>query len=368
MILIFQQTIDLQNNENNKSCLDNVQKNKSLPLIYDSSDETDDNDNTSNENQNENHDMNNTSESNDKEATQSSNNNINNQNIPHLKIGQTVSFSLDNKNHVVELINRAGKATGKYKNTFNVQYSRPSNNLPNGYVDFDKVKDIHIIETKGRTEEVCIIDENWKLNVYTEVAKSNQPLLNFRWVCSMKNVNDKQVPKARLVAKGFEEQNSDILMNSPTCSKEGLRFVLALIVHNEWKINSIDIKTAFLQGEDIDRELFILPPKEANTCNVWRLKKCPCGLVDASRKWYNKVKSVLLSRNLKMSRGDPSIFYYYKDDKLAGITAIHVDDFLWDGDLLFSNNIISAFCKVFTIGKTSKNTFRYLGLDLNQNR
>ena len=68
-----------------------------------------------------------------------------------------------------------------------------------------------------------------------------------------------------------------------------------------------------------------------------------------------------------MWRGDPSIFYYYKDEKLAGIIAIHVDDFLWAGDLLFSNNIISAFCKVFTIGKTSKNTFRYLGLDLNQN-
>ena len=118
------------------------------------------------------------------------------QNIPHLKIGQTVSFSLDNENYVVELINRAGKATGKYKSTFNVQYSRPSNNLPNGYVDFDKVKDIKIIDTKGKTEKVCIIDENcfqnakqqeldnWKFNnVYTEVANSNQPLLNCRWVC-----------------------------------------------------------------------------------------------------------------------------------------------------------------------------------------
>ena len=73
-------TIDLQNNENNKSSLDNVQKNKSLPLIYDSSDETDDNDNTTNKNQNENHDMNNTSEGNDKEAAKSSSNSINNQN------------------------------------------------------------------------------------------------------------------------------------------------------------------------------------------------------------------------------------------------------------------------------------------------
>ena len=72
------------------------------------------------------------------------------------------------------------------------------------------------------------------------------------------------------------------------------------------------------------------------------LKKCPYGLVSASRKWYNKVKSVLLSLNLKMSEGDPSIFYYYKNDKLSGIVAIHVDYILWAGDasilyLLFTN-------------------------------
>ena len=97
-----------------------------------------------------------------------------------------------------------------------------------------------------------------------------------------------------------------------------MHFVLALIAHNEWKI------TAFLQGEEIDRELFILPTKEANKSNVWCLKKCPYGLVDASLKWYKKVKSVLLSLKSKMPKGDPSIFYYYKNDKLSGIVAIHV--------------------------------------------
>ena len=58
--------------------------------------------------------------------------------------------------------------------------------------------------------------------------------------------------------------------------------------------------------------------------NVWCLKKCPYGLVDASRKWYNKVKSVLLSLNLKRLKGDPSLFYYYKNDKLSGIVAVRV--------------------------------------------
>ena len=136
-------------------------------------------------------------------------------------------------------------------------------------------------------------------------------------VLSMKNIDDKQIRQARLVVKGFEKLTSDIPKDSPTCSKGGLRFVLALIVHNEWKINSIDIKAAFVQGEETDRELFILPSKEANTSNVWCLKKCPYRLVDASRKWYNKVKSVLLLLKLKMSKDGPSVFYYYKNDKLS---------------------------------------------------
>ena len=50
------------------------------------------------------------------------------------------------------MLSRAGKATGKYKNTFNVQYCHPSNKLPNSYVDFDKVKNIQIIEKKNKTE------------------------------------------------------------------------------------------------------------------------------------------------------------------------------------------------------------------------
>ena len=106
------------------------------------------------------------------------------------------------------------------------------------------------MEEKNQTEEVCVIDkscfqnakqqelENWTSNnVYIEVGKSDQPLLSCRSVSSMKNIDDKQIPKACLAVKGFEEQTSDILKDSPTCSKEGLRFVLALIAHNEWKIN-----------------------------------------------------------------------------------------------------------------------------------
>ena len=32
-----------------------------------------------------------------------------------------------------------------------------------------------------------------------------------------------------------------------------------------WKISSLDIKAAFLQGKEVNREVFLIPPAEANT-------------------------------------------------------------------------------------------------------
>ena len=80
----------------------------------------------------------------------------------------------------------------------------------------------------------------------------------------MKKTNDQQIPKARLVVKGFEEPtNDEILKDSPTCSKENLRVVLSVVTQKKWKPNSIDIKAAILQGENNDRELYVLSPKKA---------------------------------------------------------------------------------------------------------
>ena len=70
----------------------------------------------------------------------------------------------------------------------------------------------------------------------------------------------------------------------------------------------------------------------------------------------------------KHVKGDPSIFYYHKNHKLSGLIAIHVDDFLWSGNGFFSERIIPQLSKIFTIGKVSKNVFRYLGLGLRQNK
>ena len=300
---------------------------------------------------------------------------------PKIKVGQTIDFTIDNVPYKGEIIGRAAKATGKYKNAFNIEYKEPvSMYNQQGYVDFDKVNNIVINENK--TDQIMLIDENcfqkaklyelnsWKTNnVYEEIPYSSQILMHVKWVCTVKESNSQQIPKARLVVKGFEEPSKDeFLKDSPTCSKETLRVVLFIGAQNKWRLNSIDIKTAFLQGENIDRELYILPPKEANTDKIWRLIKCPYGLVNASRKWYIKVKDVLISSDVKMSKADPSLFYYYHNNELQGIVAIHVDDFLWCGNDYFFRNVIEKIHNEFIIGKEFNTAFRYLGLDLKEHK
>ena len=50
--------------------------------------------------------------------------------------------------------------------------------------------------------------------------------------------------------------------------RENLKLVLALITLQSWKIHSMDIKSAFLQGKPIEREVFLKPPKEASTNKI----------------------------------------------------------------------------------------------------
>ena len=94
-------------------------------------------------------------------------------------------------------------------------------------------------------------------------------------------------------------------------SKRRFALNIVIVAHNKWKINAIYIKNAFLQEEETGRVIYVAP-KEANTNNVWHLKKWPYSLVDASGKWYEKVKSVLISLNLSLSKYDPLILISQK--------------------------------------------------------
>ena len=60
----------------------------------------------------------------------------------------------------------------------------------------------------------------WKTHkLYDTVDNCNEKFTDLRQVFSKKYINGELNVKARLVAKRFQEDNSDILSNSPTCGK-----------------------------------------------------------------------------------------------------------------------------------------------------
>ena len=142
--------------------------------------------------------------------------------------------------------------------------------------------------------------------------------------------------------------------------------MIALTGQNNWELSAIDIKTAFLQGKPITRDVYVIPTKEANTSYFWKLKKCIYGLVDASRNWYDSLKSFLLSIGLSTSKSDPSMFYYTENKIVGGFLTIHVN-ILWSGSNNFEHKIITKLRNCFIIGKENSMPFQYLGLNLSEN-
>ena len=103
--------------------------------------------------------------------------------------------------------------------------------------------------------------------MFEEVPNLNQKTISCQWVMTQKYVNDKRVIKSRLVARGFLEKDN-MRKDSPTATPESLRLMLSVTMSKGWRLNSLDFKSAFLQGDEIKREVYLKPPREAETQSV----------------------------------------------------------------------------------------------------
>ena len=295
--------------------------------------------------------------------------------IPRVGRRYEVSLKDTNERMNIKVLSRAGKSSGKYRNCFNY---RNEENGDESWIDFElDVTEMREIED----EEVMITYSDEKVmeakrkelkswidnGVFEEVEWEGQDTISTRWIVTEKANKEGTRIKARLVARGFEEElQSDVTTESPTCGKEALRLALAAIQMKGWICHTIDIKSAFLQGGEIKRDVYLYPPKEFSRGKIWRLKKIVYGLNDAARMWYETVKEELIKCGLRMSRFDPAMFTYSKDDTLQGIVCIHVDDFCWGGTDVFEHSVISKVRNSFLVGSVDSKHFKYVGLNIQQ--
>ncbi|KAH9781043.1 retrovirus-related pol polyprotein from transposon RE2 [Citrus sinensis] len=173
-------------------------------------------------------------------------------------------------------------------------------------------------------------NETWTL----VPAESATKIVGNKWVFRVKYNPDGSVPKykARLVAKGFHQTYGVDFFEtfSPVVKPCTIRIILSLTVMNHWTIRQLDVNNAFLNGV-LNEEVFMHQPEgfidSQHPTYVCKLNKALCGLKQAPRGWYDRLKGSLLQWGFQSSKSYTSLFLKHTGSDIL-VILIYVDDIL----------------------------------------
>ena len=143
-----------------------------------------------------------------------------------------------------------------------------------------------------------------------------------------------------------------------------IRSIIALAAFKGWKLFQLDVNNAFLHG-DLDEEVYMAAPKGIyNPSNkVCKLKKSLYGLKQASRQWFSKLSSTLISLGYQQSKNDYSLFLNKSSTDIT-IIAVYVDDILITGsnshEILHVKNKLDTLFGIKDLGQLHY----FLGLEV----
>ncbi|WVZ64032.1 LOW QUALITY PROTEIN: hypothetical protein U9M48_013612 [Paspalum notatum var. saurae] len=119
---------------------------------------------------------------------------------------------------------------------------------------------------------------------------------------------------------------------APVACLEAIRILLAFAASKGFKLQQMDVKSAFLNG-------FIEEESARFSDRVYKLRKALYGLKQAPRAWYVRLKSFLLKSGFVMGSVDKTLFLL----SCGGDTLIiYVDDTIFGGS---SHALVSSFAK-----------------------
>jgi hypothetical protein len=155
------------------------------------------------------------------------------------------------------------------------------------------------------------------------------------WVFHIKRTADGSIEryKARLVAQGFSQRPGwDYVESSaPTIRLSVVRALFALVTVDDLECNSIDITTAFLNG-DLEEEIYMKPPEGYEQYSTdgrllyCLLLKALYGLKQGGRQWYLKLSEVMKEIGFRKVRSEPCVYIW--EDSTGGkvVVQTYVDD------------------------------------------
>ncbi|WVZ51993.1 hypothetical protein U9M48_003089 [Paspalum notatum var. saurae] len=150
--------------------------------------------------------------------------------------------------------------------------------------------------------------------------------------------------KARLVAQGFYQKKGIDYEETfaPVARLEAIRILLAFAASKGFKLQQMDVKSAFLNGFK-EEEVYVRQPPGFGSARfpdrVYKLRKALYGLKQAPRAWYARLKSFLLKSRFVMGSEDKILFLLSRGGDTL-IVQIYVDDIIFGGS---SHAWVSSF-------------------------
>jgi len=119
--------------------------------------------------------------------------------------------------------------------------------------------------------------------------------------------------KARLVAQGYSPKEGIYYGETfaPVARLESICILLAYASHHNFKLQQMDVKSAFLNGPLKELVYVKQPPgfEEPGFPNhVYKLHKALYGLKQAPRAWYEHLRELLEDRGFEIGLIDPTLF------------------------------------------------------------
>jgi Reverse transcriptase (RNA-dependent DNA polymerase) len=194
-----------------------------------------------------------------------------------------------------------------------------------------------------------------KCNVWSLLDRlsipTNRKLIGSKWVFKEKQDG---VFRARIVALGYSQvPGIDFAGNYlPVVNNTSFRILLLLIGKLGLKAWSLDVETAFLNG-DLGKEMYMKLPKGFNgedkglsETKALKLNKSIYGLVQAAQQWNKRFEVFKLG--FRKNNVDPCLFFKQEGDPFC-VICLYVDDMIITGDEVMMNETIKGLEAVFKI-------------------
>jgi hypothetical protein len=176
--------------------------------------------------------------------------------------------------------------------------------------------------------------------------------------------------KARLVAQDFSQVKGIDFGETfaPVACLESIRILLAYASRHNFKLQQMDVKSAFLNGSLNELVFIKQPPGFENPKfpnHVYKLDKVLYGLKQAPRAWYEHLKELFIDRGFEIGVIDPTLFTKKVNGDLF-ICQLYVDDIIFGStNKAFNDEFAKLMTDKFEISIMGELEF-FLGFEVKQ--